>query len=297
MKNFIFTLSVLILWGSCDNSKSYKYIQICEDEAVGSGKKTIEEKAEPLNSLNDSTAYYDALSRFHIAVKVYGDMKNSGVNYTKTPLKFRVLNTKNEDITLRWVGLNKALEDTIIKRILTLPNQSTRLKSALLTSVVDSVKVNALKAYFRVDKDEFSKNNRTIYKPKSAPEYINRNGVYCYFSTGNDEPSNLKFCVQYHAEEWLFFHTVQFSIDGKAYEYTPVKTETDHGNGGHIWEWFDDGMTTTSDKELINALANAKSAKMKLVGRQYHKVKEVTSEQILAIKRTLEFYKAKGGVF
>lgn len=74
----------------------------------------------------------------------------------------------------------------------------------------------------------------------------------------------LRFCIQYHADEWLFFKKVSFSIDGKAYDYIPLKTETDNGNGGRIWEWSDEAITESTDKQLIKALAKAKTAKRNL---------------------------------
>ena len=91
----------------------------------------------------------------------------------------------------------------------------------------------------------------------------------------------------------MFIQKVQFSLDGKAYEYIPSKTETDNGDG-EIWEWFDESVNA-SDKDLLMALSIAKKAKMKLIGRQYFEVKPITQDQILNIKRTIELYKAMGG--
>ncbi|TWV95131.1 hypothetical protein [Chitinophaga pinensis] len=102
--------------------------------------------------------------------------------------------------------------------------------------------------------------------------------------------------MQYYSDEWLFFHQVKFSIDSKAYEYTPIDTETDSGDGGYVWEWFDESVST-SDKELIEALANAKSAKMKLIGQKYYDTKTISIGQLNAIKQTLELYKAMGGQY
>ena len=126
--------------------------------------------------------------------------------------------------------------------------------------------------------------------------YTNKNGLYCYFLTEKGVPSNLRFRFQYHAEEWLFFSRIQFSIDGKAYEYIPDDTETDSGNGGKIWEWCDQALRPT-DKELFYALANAKSAKIKIIGRQYYNTKEVSQEQIRDIKRAIDLYNAMGGQY
>jgi hypothetical protein len=158
----------------------------------------------------------------------------------------------------------------------------------------DSLKIKELKQFFRIDKDEYSLDGITWYKPKSAPNYINRNGLYCYFQTENNKSSNLRFRLQYYSDEWLFFNKVQFLIDEKPYEYIPSSTETDNGDGGHIWEWFDESVKYEKDKELIHALANAKSAKMKLIGRQYHREKNITKDQIKAIKQCLDLYNAMG---
>ena len=106
----------------------------------------------------------------------------------------------------------------------------------------------------------------------------------------------LRFRVQYYSDDWLFFKKIQFSIDYNAYEYIPSDTETDSGNGGKIWEWFDEALTGR-DKTLIYALADAKSAKMKFIGRQYYDIKTITKNQITDMKRVLELYRAMGGVY
>ena len=72
--------------------------------------------------------------------------------------------------------------------------------------------------------------------------------------------------------------------------------ETDIVNGGYIWEWFDEALSE-SDKELIYSLANAKSAKMKLIGSQYYNEKVITQVRINSIKTVLDLYKAMGGQY
>lgn len=148
---------------------------------------------------------------------------------------------------------------------------------------------------FNISKDEFSSDNLIWYTPKSAPKFINQNAIYCYFSTKNGRPKALIFKIQYYAEDWLFFEKIQFAIDEQAYEYIPSKTERDNG-GGYIWEWSEEAVTE-SDKELINALANAKQAKMKFIGHQYAKVRNITKNQIDAIRQTVDLFIAMGGQY
>lgn len=300
-----YLLAFVVILSSCE--KSYKYVEVVEEKGLlGSAAQVKEKDPKIISAANDSIAYLEAYEDFCISLKVNKDMQETmGNNYT-TPIRFKLLNDKNEDIALLVSMKDKAIKEEEIKnKIFALPNsikettnkgEEGNAEGFKKTATIDSVKVKSLQRYFRVRKDEFSNANRKWYEPTNAPKYTNRNGIYCYFQTENEMPSNLRFRVQYHAEDWLFFSRIQFSIDGKAFEYIPSDVETDSGNGGHIWEWFDEPLTS-SDRELIEALANAKSAKMKLIGKQYHDIKTLSADQINSIKRTLEMYNAMGGSF
>lgn len=223
-----------------------------------------------------------------------------------TPKGFRIYDENDNEISSIDFANKELRKKEILERVIQV-TQSIQQRSAeekivedqdsiVKTVYIDSTKIKKLEKYFRINSDEFSNKKKKWYKPKLAPVYTNANGIYCYFQTENGIPSNLRFRLQYYSEDWLFFSLVKFSIDGNAYEYIPLKTERDSGYGGYIWEWFDE-FVTDSDKELINALANAKSAKMKLIGRQYYDVRIINQRQINSIKQTLELYKAMGGQF
>ncbi len=300
--NILLFLVLITFLTSCD--KSYKYVEKVTEESILGGTDIKEKDEETIIAKDDSTAFLEAFKKFCISVKVNKDMAQSMGKTYSTPLSFKLLNDKGEDIT------NTTLFATRTQREKEIEEQIFSMKNSIQDAVennkkekaeeykqnakIDSAKIKELKPFFRVRKDEFSTTGKTWYEPKSAPSYINRNGLYCYFQTENDMPTNLRFRMQYYSDEWLFFSKVQFSIDGKAYEYVPNGTETDNGDGGHIWEWFDQSVSE-SDKELLNALANAKTAKMKLIGRQYFDIRNISQEQIKGIKRTLELYTAMGG--
>lgn len=301
---FLLFLSFMV---SCNlKNKNYKYIEIVEEEGLMGGTERKEQEAKIIEAENDSIAYLEAYKDFCIALKISSDMKISYGNSANTPIEFKLLNEKNEDISNLVVFKDKELREKEIKdQIFSMENsmqksvddyKNEKEQNFKKTAKIDSVKIKELTKSFSKKKDEFSNNNSTWFTPKTAPKFANANGIYCYFQTENGIPSNLRFRLQYLANDWLFFDKVQFSIDGKAYDYVPTKTETDSGNGGYIWEWFDESVNE-SDKELINALANAKSAKMKLNGKQYFDVKNISKTQINSIKQTLELYKAMGGEF
>lgn len=298
-KLLVFLLAVVLT--SCD--KKYTYIEVVLEKGIFSGVDEKEKEEKIIKAKNDTLAYLDAYQKFCISMKVNKDMQETYGETYSTPFEFKLLNDKGENIANSTFFVTKAEEEKKIEERIF--SRSNSLKESLertekektedfhKTVKIDSAKVKELEKLFTLKKDEFSNNNKVWYKPKSAPQYTNRNGIYCYFQTENGIPSNLRLRIQYYADDWLFFSRVQFSIDDKAYEYIPRKVETDHGSG-NIWEWFDEGLTS-SDKELIYALANAKSAKMKFIGRQYHNIKTISNKQILDIKRTLELYNALGG--
>jgi hypothetical protein len=300
-----FFLTVIIL-SSCDSKKSYKYVEIVQEEGLLGGSDTKEKDPKEIKAINDSAAYLHSYQNFCISKKVNKDMQASLGKVYSTPIKFKLLNENGQDITyaISFADKNKR-EKEIEEQIFSMKNsiqesvnnnKKEETENFKQTAKIDSVKMKELSKFFRRKKDEFSSSNKVWYEPKSSPQYTNRNGIYCYFQTEDGMPSNLRLRLQYYADDWLFFGKVQFSIDGKAYEYIPSDTETDSGNGGYIWEWSDEALSQV-DREMIYALVNAKSAKMKLIGRQYFDIKTITSEQIASIKRTLQLYHALGGQY
>lgn len=307
MTRHIITILILFsLLTSCVNKKSYKYLEVVREESILGGEDTKEKESILIKASSDSAAYLLAYQKFCISLKVNKDMKQSFGKTYSTPVKFKLFNDKEQEITNSTlfadkVKLEKEIEESVFSMSNTIKesvdkNKSEKIEVFKKTARVDSNKIKDLEKYFRIKSDEFSNDNKKWYRPKSSPLYTNANGIYCYFQTENGMPSNLRFRLQYYSDDWLFFGKVQFSIDGKAFDYIPMDTETDSGNGGYIWEWFDESITE-SDKELINALSNAKSAKMKLIGRQYYDTKTITKEQLNGIKRTLELYQAMGGQY
>lgn len=301
---FLGLLLTMILFESCEFKKSYKYIEVISDESIFGGVDIKEKEPKTIMAISDSVAYLEAYQLFCISQKVNNDMKEAMGKVYSTPIKFKLMDKDGNDIMNSIYFENREkLEKEIENRIFSINNsikesvdksKEEENEAFKLTAKKDSLKIKELKPFFIEKKDEFDPNELVWHIPKSAPQYTNMNGIYCYFQSNKGMPSNLRFRIQYYADEWLFFSKVQFSIDGKAYEYVPSDTETDNGNGGKIWEWFDEPIHDL-DKELLNALANAKSAKMKFIGRQYYDIKTISATQISDIKRTIDLFQAMGG--
>lgn len=158
----------------------------------------------------------------------------------------------------------------------------------------DSAKIKLLLKNFKFTEDEFDVDGKQWVRPIDEPHYVNRNGIYSYFQTNKGLASNLRFVIQYYSDDWLFIRKYQFSIDGKAYEYIPNKVETDIGDGGMVWEWFDDQVDENL-KTIMEAIVKSKTTKIKMIGNQYFNIKTVTPKQKESIRKTLELYKLQGG--
>lgn len=120
--------------------------------------------------------------------------------------------------------------------------------------------------------------------------------MFCYFMKDNDGVSNFRIQIQYYADNWLFIRKYQFSIDGKAYELMPNSVERDNSDD-KIWEWCDHCITLDSEKQIIQALSNAKNAKIKMIGDQYYHIRTIKQSELKSIKETVQLYNAMGGVF
>ncbi len=85
-------------------------------------------------------------------------------------------------------------------------------------------------------------------------------------------------------------------VDGKIYnisEESYGEIKIDNGSGG-IWEWLDRSVSA-SEYEIVKAVANSKSAKLRYNGKGYYKDKKITYKEKVALKNILNAYEALGG--
>jgi len=291
----IIILSFLVLLNSCDSITKKKYTLLLHSKQKGILGIGMDYKTDSTISdyESDSAAYFYGKLRYEIGVAFDKELR-----YGKETYDFEVLNEQRENIIY---NLNAESIAEMDKRAIEAAKKSGKeLKTNLNKSnenqkvIVETPQIIELKKKFRIKKDEFDENNIVWYQPKSSPIYRNSNGFYCYFGTKNGSPYVLRIVHQYSSDDWLFIQSYKFSIDGKAYSYTPSDMKTDNDNG--IWEWSDE-VVDSEIKEILTALINCKSAKIRLEGRQYYDTKTITTSQIKSIKETIELYKLIGGEF
>lgn len=156
----------------------------------------------------------------------------------------------------------------------------------------DRLKAEAnLKKHFSIKEDEFDKT--TWCTPKAVAKHRNDSRIYCYFEKKGDEVRNFRFAGQYYSDSFLYIHMAQFLVDGNTLPIGLHEMERD-SVGARRLEWFDEGMNDNT-RPLVEAIAKAKTVKIKYIGRKYSSVKIVSETDIESIKIALETYKGLGG--
>jgi len=285
MNRIVFAFLVAIGLIACSKNKTYEYIEVVNKKSIFDEVTTEELEPEKIKALNDTLAYLKAFRTFTFSEKIHKDVaKIAGESFTE-PIRFRLLSSDGIAINPDALG-DLTLELTSIRTDVYSDDQ-------VPVSNIDSAVIKRLISKFRIKKDEFDPRGLTWIYHKASPIYLNRNGVFCYFAVKENQPLTLRLRIQYHADDWLFFKKVQFSVDQVPFEFYPSSIETDHGSG-NIWEWSDDELQG-DDLKMIKDIAYAKNVKMKLIGRQYYKIKTLSNKQISAIKDALELFEAMGG--
>lgn len=119
-RKYLGILFISLLITAC--TKKYTYIEICEETKMNGLKGIIEKDPRTFNAENDSLAYVEAFKYFCIAQNVSNDLKENIDNkYLTTPLKFKLINPSNIDIsgTVMFSTKNQAelkIKDDIFKK-------------------------------------------------------------------------------------------------------------------------------------------------------------------------------------
>lgn len=201
---------------SCQQSHKYQYKEYAAPGYDPAAKPSENKsQSQEISAINDSAAYCEAFRIFCVSQRS-AKRENQFVTPPTTPIptSFELFNDRGVEISK---GLKFENKDSIEASISALaatydrpfydslsPLDETRQISQEETGVrakVDSVSISRLLPFFGVKKDEFSTNGNVSYEPKSAPVWVNRNGIYLYFNVEGGKPSNLRFRVQYFADD------------------------------------------------------------------------------------------------
>ncbi|MDD2426013.1 MAG: hypothetical protein PHP30_08860 [Bacteroidales bacterium] len=295
----LFLLIVAVTLGSCQFGVPYKYVEVIK-EVDNAGNVLIKEKTPAdLTAKNQDDAYLEAFRTFATSLKSYMDKRGFWGSENSLPLRFKLIGKKGDDITqsasLGKESLEAEIERSIFMKDFLIRKFIERGGFEELTAMDTAAYIESLKEYISVSKrDEFDPDQTLWYRPKSASASPNK--VYCYFSTRKGEPGEMRLRIEFYADAHIFFRNVFFAANEEAFEYTPSGTRTNIAADGYVTEWSDD-IVKEKHWDMIKALAKADSAKMKLIGTQFSRVRVLSKEQIRDFGRILDYYKLLGGEF
>lgn len=132
-------------------------------------------------------------------------------------------------------------------------------------------------------------------------KYVNRekssNEVFFIFTMQDSVPGPLRLCVQYCADDPLYYDELTFNVDGFDYSFYPADPQRGKLDGGLYWESSDD-ILRPAHKDLVYALAHSHWALIKLKGANgISHVKMLTDGQRDDFAHVLALYRLLGGEF
>jgi hypothetical protein len=142
--------------------KQYKYVEIVNEVGVFGSTSRKENEAENKSAPNDSAAYLEAYLKFCISKKVHKDMGEALNQTFTTPLEFKLLNDKGEDITYSVSfptkqNEEKRIEDQIFSQKNSIKESLEKNKMKEAEELKKSNKVDSLKVK-RTEKNTFWSN-------------------------------------------------------------------------------------------------------------------------------------------
>ena len=197
---------------------------------------------------------------------------NSAKNEYKTALEISNTDEINEKIKLA---------DNEIKKIELAKKAKIEAEKKAKAAKINKLKQNMR---FRYDKVE----DITFIQDKTSSRYVDTNSFFLYiakFKTG----SNIWLRISYTGDDWIFFDTITFNIDGQKKDiYLNYYDVVRDNNNGVVWEYIN--LKYDDNKDLINEIIKSKSAIMRLSGKNYHHDKTISNSEKQALKRVLEYY-------
>lgn len=173
-------------------------------------------------------------------------------------------------------------KDTASKRLDSLRTAIKTHHNKTLKEIDKELKL--LKSKMNLEHDEF-KNITWVYPKGANTSYGNR--VYGYFGIQDDKIFEPRFVIRYYGDDWLFWESATFLIDGKPYEYTIPKKPKRSNSGGSVWE-TSDAQLTSSTNAILKAMFKAKEVKYRLTGK-YYKDFKLSKTRVKDIENVMKY--------
>lgn len=140
-----------------------------------------------------------------------------------------------------------------------------------------------------VDDDDKIYNN-VFYKPAVKPYYTNTRSYILPYIGKNDSSTWLRLRYHYTDDDWVFFESIIFNVDGvqctRNFDYFDIV----HDNGsGDVWEYID-VAPTDEEIDLLRKIANSETTYVRFKGDEYSYDMEFPEKDKAAILDVLAAY-------
>jgi hypothetical protein len=135
----------------------------------------------------------------------------------------------------------------------------------------------------------------TWYYDQTTPQQIQRNSFHLYMGQKDLESPTLNLQIQYKSDTWLFIESYMIKTDHSLHTINTRYGDIQMDNGlSGIWEWYDIPLDAATFK-IIEDIINSKTVKLRYQGKQYFKDRDLTANEIQALKNILDAYESLGG--
>jgi len=136
----------------------------------------------------------------------------------------------------------------------------------------------------------FSEGKFTVYKDKTSPKFDTKECFFAYIKKDAYGPK-LYFKIRYIDTQWLNIENFIVTVDqlDQTIEGEIVKSET-KGKKKYKIELLDKEITSPEDLEIINTIANGDNVVALYVGNNTYKKRDISQEQLTAIRNVLDAY-------
>ena len=139
----------------------------------------------------------------------------------------------------------------------------------------------------RIQKDSVT--NKKWYYAQSTTKYLDVNSFHLYIGQDQGSEPYLRMRIQYAGDDWLFINKYTINADGRIFVLNPNYGDVERDNDSGVWEWYD-ASPTSSDLEMIKAIAKSKKTVIRPEGDQYYRDRTITGTEKTALSNVLTAY-------
>jgi len=162
-------------------------------------------------------------------------------------------------------------------------------------SVTPSTRRKSILDNIRIHGDEIEEVD-FVYQKDCDNVHSRESRMYLYFSEKDGAAGQLRLCICYVASDWLFIKGFIFKHGDDSYTLPADRFNVKNDNGnGKVWEWIDIPVEDAKLYKTLVEMSQRFNVTMRYTGDQYKKDRDVSSEELAAMRTVLAAFEMMGG--